>query len=633
VTRGSRSWWWPLVSAAGLVAALLGTAGSPAAAAASNPATAPMKPAASSAAGSPAVQRQGYIRMSDGAELGYAVDLPRSRGRFPVALVYDGYCEQAGPLACNDAYAGSALLKAGYAVLGVSIRGTSCSTGTFDAFTPQEMRDGKAVIEWAARQPWSTGHVGMFGDSFPGIMTLGVAGLRPAHLDAIAPWQVTSDIYRDVAYPGGIVNVGFGAFWAGVDQPLNSYESGANLALQTKNVTCLGALARDAANEPQYNVALQALQHPYIDGFWKARTPGANADKIDVPALGCLTWQDDEVSSRGASFLNHLDPSRTWVVASNGFHGQCDLQTPRVRRELVGFFNRYVKGEHNGFTRTPHVQLWHDTTTDRAGHHVPSWISTFSSLKAIPVRPLALYFRSNGVLALHPPKGHPQPRNYAYPGVSAGNEDGDVAGQHNMLWQAGETPGASLAYTTAPLTQATEFYGSGSANLWLSSTAPDTDLQITLTEVKPDGQEVYIARGWLRANQRHLDTKRSTALAPYQTDTKSTVEPLTVGKPTYMRVQLDPFDYVFQKGSSIRLWIDAPAGMTGGWILDPLNLPVVNSVYADAAHPSSIVLGHLTRAPGKVAAAKAAAAACNTVLNQPCRTSSADVPSGHLSIR
>ena len=135
-----------------------------------------------------------------------------------------------------------------------------------------------------------------------------------------------------------------------------------------------------------------------------------------------------------------------------------------------------------------------------------------------------------------------------------------VAGQHNLLWKAPEPPGASVAYTTPPLTRDAEFFGSGSANIWLSSTAADTDLQITLTEVRPDGQEVYIARGWLRASHRALDPARSTALAPFHTDQQADARALVPGRPTRMRVQLWPFDYVFRKGSSIRLWIDAPSG-------------------------------------------------------------------------
>ncbi len=340
-------------------------------------------PSAAEAAGP--VQEHGYIPMADGAKLGYTVDLPAATGKFPVALVYDGYCEDVGALNCNDPTSAAALLDAGYAVLGVSIRGTSCSTGTFDAFSEQEWRDGAATIEWAARQSWSNGHLGMLGDSFPGITQVGVAGRRPPHLDAIAPFQVTTDLYRDVAYPGGITNTGFGAFWGGVDQPLNSYKSGLSQAADAGDAGCILAQITHLTSEPVQNIALQALQHPFEDAFWQAHKPGANAEAIDVPTFGCLTWQDDEVSSRAASLYADLDPKRTWVVASNGYHGMCELDTPRVTKQLVAFFNRFVKGRHNGFERTPHVQLWHDTATNAAKRNVPRWTSSFRSFSAIPI--------------------------------------------------------------------------------------------------------------------------------------------------------------------------------------------------------------------------------------------------------
>ncbi len=579
----------------------------------------------SAAAATTTVQKQGYIRMADGTRLAYTVDLPGSKGRFPVALAYAGYCEGSST-SCNDATNAAALLAAGYAVLGVNIRGTGCSTGTFNAFTAQEWRDGAATIEWAAHQPWSNGHIGMFGDSFPGITQLGVAGLRPAHLDAIAPFQVTTDLYRDVAYPGGIANTGFGAFWAGIDQPSASVQGGVE-RVDGGDAGCARSQASDLAAMPSHNVALEGLQRPFEGPFWRAREPGANAARIDVPVFGCLTWQDDEVSSRGSSYLSGLDPARTWVVASNGYHAMCEISAPRITNELIAFFNRYVRGERNGFEHTPHIQVWHDTHVDSANDDVPSWVTTFGSYRAMHVRPLALYFRSSGALSLTRPRAAAQPERYAYPGPATGTEDGVVFGQQGLLWKGEEPPGASVSYTTPPLTRNTQFFGSGSVNVWLSSTAADTDVQITLTEVRPDGQEVYVSRGWLRASHRALNPARSTVLAPFLSDRKAAARDLTPGRPTYMRIQLWPFDYVFRKGSSIRLWIDAPTGETGGWSFDFLKTPAVNSIYADAHHPSAIVLGHLSGGFAK------AQLACDTVLNQPCRRNLVAVPSGRLTIR
>lgn len=258
---------------------------------------------------------------------------------------------------------------------------------------------------------------------------------------------------------------------------------------------------------------------------------------------------------------------------------------------------------------------------------MPSWVSSFNSYASIPIGPLALYFGSGGELSLTAPKGAGQSYPYAYPGPAAGTEDGIVFGQHSLLWNGEEPPGASVAFTTPPLTRDTEFFGSGSANIWLSSTAPDTDLQITLTEVRPDGQEVSVARGWLRASHRALDQSRSTALAPDQTGQPADARPLVPGTPTYMRVQLWPFDYVFRKGSSIRLWIDAPTGETGGWSFDFLKTPALNTIYADPQHPSAIVLGYL---PGGRAGAPLPE--CDTVLNQPCRANQTPVPPGAMTV-
>jgi putative CocE/NonD family hydrolase len=558
-------------------------------------------------AGAATIQKQGYIPMADGTQLEYTVNLPAAGGKFPVAMVYDGYCEGAGALNCNDQVNATRLSAAGYAVLGVSVRGTSCSTGTFDAFTAQESSDGAAAIEWAARQPWSDGHLGMLGDSFPGITQVG--------LDAIAPFQVTTDLYRDVSYPGGITNTGFGAFWAGVDQPNNSYRSGLQQAVATGDAGCAAALATHLAAEPTQNIGVQALAHPFVDDFWHGREPGANAARINVPTFGCVTWQDDETSSRGASYLEKLNRARTWVVATNGYHGQCELGSPRITDELVAFFDRYVKGVPNRFERTPHIQLWHDTTTNSAKQNVPGWVTSFKSYKSMPVKPLKLYFRPGGELSLSRPKGDGQPDRYAYPGPVLGNENGIVFGQSNLLWKGQEPPGASLPYTTPPLSRDAEFFGSGSANIWMSSTASDTDLQITLTEVRPDGQEVYVARGWLRASHRAGDTQADA-------------HPLVPGEPTLTRVQLWPFDYVFRKGSSLRLWIDAPTGETGGWSFDFLKNPAINSVYTDAKHPSALVTGHL-----RGGRAGAPQSKCDTVLNQPCRPNQTPVPASKMTIR
>ena len=307
-----------------------------------------------------AVQRWGYIPVDD-VQLRYTVELPAPDGRFPVALVYDGYCEGTAPLACNDIQLAKRLLAEGYAVLGVSIRGTGCSTGTFDLRAPHERTDGAAVVRWAAQQPWSTGRVGMFGDSFPALTQPGVAALRPEGLAAIAPFQLVDDVYRDVGYPGGIMNVEFGAFWAGINQPAAN-ASGTAAGVQQGDPQCAATFASAQPTNLPHNIAVAALQHPYFDDFWKTREVGASASRIDVPVFGCVTWQDDEVGSRPAwTLFPRIEPSLLWLVGANGYHSQCEVNNTLMLDQVVRFFDRYVRGVGNGWEKTPRVQLWHET--------------------------------------------------------------------------------------------------------------------------------------------------------------------------------------------------------------------------------------------------------------------------------
>ena len=581
------------------------------------------------------VLQTGYIPMSDGAKLRYAVELPAPTGRFPVAMKYDGYCEGTTPMTCNEGHDATALLAAGYAVMGVAIRGTGCSTGQFDFRSPQESADGAAAVEWAARQSWSTGRVGMFGDSFPGLMQPGVAALRPTGLAAIAPWQIVDDLYRDVAYPGGLSNAEFGPFWGFADQPNASTQSAVQ-GTEAGDTQCPQSAAEQATVNPPSNIVVAGLQHPFIDSFWNSKTIGAAASNINVPVFGCETWQDDEVGSLPTWTLwPRLDPTRTWVVTANGYHAMCTDSTP-ITNELVQFFDRFVKGEQNGFDTTPHMQMWHDTTG--ATDAKPAWV-TSSSTWPPATQTHGLYLGSGAALTPARPSAGEAADTYVSPTVSTGTEDGVVFGQNNELWSKPGTPGGALAYTTPKLAHDVELLGPASLNLWLKSTALDSDLQATITEIRPDGQEVYVGRGWLRASMRKLDRRASTTTLPVQTDLKSDVQPLVPNRPTFMRFAVFPLDYVFRAGSRIRLIIDTPS-QTGGWNFQPVaNTPGltppltaansgVNSILHDAQHPSELLVGTV---PG--ASAQAGNPACNTLLNQPCRPdafTSSD-PSGQLN--
>jgi len=155
--------------------------------------------------------------------------------------------------------------------------------------------------------------------------------------------------------------------------------------------------------------------------------------------------------------------------------------------------------------------------------------------------------------------------------------------------------------------------GSASADLWISADATDTDLEVTISEIRPDGNEMYVQSGWLRASHRALDDS-STELRVVQTHLESDVEPLVPGEPVLARVDIFPFAHAFRAGSQLRITIDAPGGNRGVWSFRSISAGEKVTVLHDAEHPSSIVLPVI---PG--VSVPAGLPACGSLRGQPCR--------------
>ena len=78
------------------------------------------------------------------------------------------------------------------------------SEGDQQQFGTQEGRDGYDFIEWAAKQKWCSGKVGLFGNSGVAMSQWRIAAENPPHLTCIAPWEATGDQYRESLMEGGI---------------------------------------------------------------------------------------------------------------------------------------------------------------------------------------------------------------------------------------------------------------------------------------------------------------------------------------------------------------------------------------------------------------------------------------------
>ncbi len=96
----------------------------------------------------------------------------------------------------------------GYAVVSCDVRGAGTSEGRVRFFSDQEGEDVYDLIEWAARQEWSTGTVGLLGVSYLAISQWKAAALGPPSLKAICPWEGFTDAYRDMLRPAVSVRTG-----------------------------------------------------------------------------------------------------------------------------------------------------------------------------------------------------------------------------------------------------------------------------------------------------------------------------------------------------------------------------------------------------------------------------------------
>lgn len=451
----------------------------------------------------------GYFPARDGTLLHYSVLLPAGTGPFPVVLNYSGY--DAGSIGGAAYQQGStamwpdldtSLLNAGYAVLGVNMPGTGCSGGgPFQLFADNWGTGGYDAVEWAARQPWSDGNVGMDNWSFAGLSQVLTAITRPPNLKAIAPGMAVVDPWRDVGTPGGVTNALFPAGWWAYIQEQWSYA--AQTAQAENDVRCMANLARHEALSQTSSPPADGALYPYPTRTpWAHSFPWQQTQLIDIPVLSMVAWQDEATGPRAGYYQDTLDPSKTYLIGTNGEHDS--YVSVQFRSFLIRFFDRYLKGIQNGIENGPHVQLWEDTAAQGAplssdaqlAEETPGEVIHLPGLP-VTVQPLTLALRSAGQLTTGSASSGENPDAYRYP-IPGPSVNADLT-DNETEWQA-STPSVngSVEYTTAPLPNALTFYGPASLDLWVSSTAPDADLQATITEVRPDGQEEYVTRGWLR---------------------------------------------------------------------------------------------------------------------------------------
>lgn len=605
----------------------------------------------------------GYLQTRDGTTLAIMVYLPGppDKGPYPTVVEYSGY-DPANPDSPQPSTQIATTL--GYAAVGVNIRGSGCSGGAFDFFETLQSTDGYDVIETIAAQPWVKGHkVGMVGISYPGISQLFVAQTQPPHLASIAPLSVISDTYSGILYPGGILNNGFAVSFA-MDRQHDAQPFGQPWTLKRQQAGDQVCIDNQKLRGQSQDLLQQIQDNRYYDPpVADPLAPATFVSRIKVPVFLAGAWQDEQTGGYFPTMLDHFTGTdKIHFTLVNGNH--TDSLGPLIFTRWTEFLSFYVREEipqlpanaktvlqvvaqqvfgvrgvpiePDRFTDAPSFEaalaryeaepkvriLFDNGAGAQPGSPVPGFEHSFDRWPIPTVEPTAWYFADDGKLEPTPPSGSGADQFVYDPSRS---QDVTFHGSNgNDIWLALPpwdwqplAAGKALAYVTDPLSDPVVMAGSGSVDLWLKSTARDTDVQVTLSEVRPDGKETYVQAGWLRASHRKLNDAASSELRPVHTNFQSDAVDLPQGQYVLARVELFPFAHVFRAGSRLRIAVESPGGDRPLWKFDvlPADGEVVNTVAHSSAQPSRVVLPIL---PG--VDVSTALPPCPALRGQPCRT-------------
>ena len=158
-----------------------------------------------------AIERDVAVPMRDGTVLYADVYRPGAGSRHPVILQRTPY-NKAMPRTASSSSIPCGRRATAMRWSSRTRRGRYASEGDFYCFR-HEIDDGYDTVEWAARQPWSDGNVGMYGASYIGATQWLAAIARPPHLRAIVPMITASDYHEGWTYHGGAFSLGFNLSW------------------------------------------------------------------------------------------------------------------------------------------------------------------------------------------------------------------------------------------------------------------------------------------------------------------------------------------------------------------------------------------------------------------------------------
>jgi len=510
------------------------------------------------------------IRMDDGLELRADVYQP-DEGKHPAILSYgpygkglafqEGYKTAWEIMARDypDAVAGSSnryqnwevvdpekWVPDGYVCIRVDSRGAGRSPGYLCHNNARETRDIYECIEWAARQPWCSGKVGMNGISYYASNQWRAAAVQPPHLAAICVWEGWNDPYRESARHGGII-CSFRKNWQ--DMQVKTVQHGVGTRGKknpnTGELACGPETLSDEELARNREDMWQAfLSREVMDDYYLERT--ADLAKVTVPLLTAANWGGQGLHTRGnfEGFMRAASKQK-WLEVHGGSHWApfyTDYGIDLQKR----FFDHFLKGKQNGWDKQPRVLL----NVRRPGEKFE--IRRENEWPLARTQWARFYLDPEGMRLTTDAPRAAKPLTY------------DPMGDGVTFSMVAE--------------RETEITGPSVLKVSVSSATSDADLFVVLRVFDPAGKEVLfygaldpktpVGQGWLRASHRKIDRKMSLPYRPWHTHDEK--QPLKPGQPVELDVEIWPTCIVVPKGYRIALSIrgrdyehdDAPASLS-----------------------------------------------------------------------
>ena len=427
-----------------------------------------------------------FITLPDGTRLAARIWLPLDAAQHPVPAIleYLPYRKRDGTH-IRDALTHPYIAGHGYACVRVDMRGTGDSDGLMrDEYTQVELDDACAVIAWLRQQAWCSGNIGMMGISWGGFNSLQVAAMRPEGLKAIITLCSTDDRYTDdIHYKGGcLLNENLG--WSATMFAYSSRAPDPALVGERWRAMWLQRL------EAEPLLAIDWLQHPHRDAYWKHGSVNEDYSAIEAAVLAVGGWNDAYTNAVPRLVSNLKAPAKGIIGPWAHKYPHFALPEPRIGflQEALRWWDQWLKGVDTAVEKDPAFRTY-IMEPGKPGasikHIAGRWVSD-SQWPFDKGEVQRWHLNADG---LSTTKGRASKQSHS----SAQTVGGD-GGEYCIIWLGPEFAGdqrhddaGSLTFDSVPLAKDMDLVGAPALTLKFSSDKPVAHVAVRLNAIWPDG--------------------------------------------------------------------------------------------------------------------------------------------------